>query len=163
MFERRRFAVEIILVVRWHCRYGISYRDLAELMQECRVEVDPSTIMRWVHRCAPELEKAARTTDHTVDEAWCVGLKVYMSVLGDALDAGTGTSRQDVGEVVAYRNLELSTAFDHREDRRHARSSLRVAFGTAINYPDSRQIQQPTHRPLPTNLLDNLDQIPAPK
>ena len=58
MFKRRRFPIEIILVcVRWYCNYGISYRDLAEMMQERGVEVDPSTIKRWVHRYAPELEK----------------------------------------------------------------------------------------------------------
>jgi len=35
MFKRRRFPVEIILVcVRWYCKYGISYRDLAGMMQE---------------------------------------------------------------------------------------------------------------------------------
>jgi hypothetical protein len=35
MFKRRRFPVEIILVcVRWYCKYGISYRDVAEMMQE---------------------------------------------------------------------------------------------------------------------------------
>jgi transposase-like protein len=45
IFKRRRFPVEIILLcVRWHCKYGISYRDLAEMMSECGVKVDPSTI-----------------------------------------------------------------------------------------------------------------------
>ena len=40
MFKRRRFPVENILVcVRWYCKYGISYRDLAEMMQERGVEV----------------------------------------------------------------------------------------------------------------------------
>jgi transposase-like protein len=59
MFKRSRFAVEIILVcVRWYCKYGISYRDLAEMMQERGVDVDPSTIMRWVHRYAPEVERS---------------------------------------------------------------------------------------------------------
>ncbi len=43
MFKRRRFPVAIILVcVRWYCKYGISYRDLSEMMQERGVEVDPS-------------------------------------------------------------------------------------------------------------------------
>ncbi len=61
MFKRRRFPVEIILVcVRWYCKYGISYRDLTEMMQERGVQVDPSTIMRWVHRYAPEHEKRVR-------------------------------------------------------------------------------------------------------
>ena len=60
MFKRRRFPVAIILVcLRWYCKYGISYRDLAEMMQERGVEVDPSTIMRWVHRYAPELESGS--------------------------------------------------------------------------------------------------------
>ncbi len=42
------------------CKYGISYRDLVEMMQERGVDVDPSTIMLWVHRYAPELEKRVR-------------------------------------------------------------------------------------------------------
>ncbi len=58
IFKRRRFPVEIILLcVRWYCKYGISYRDLAEMMQERGVAVDPSTIFRWVQRYAPEIEK----------------------------------------------------------------------------------------------------------
>jgi transposase, IS6 family len=54
LFKRRRFPVEIILLcVRWYCKYGISYRDLAEMMQERGVNVDPSTLFRWVQRYAP--------------------------------------------------------------------------------------------------------------
>jgi transposase, IS6 family len=54
-------SVEIILLcVRWYCNYEISYRDLVEMMQQRRVGVDPSTIMRWVHRYAPELDKGVR-------------------------------------------------------------------------------------------------------
>ena len=37
LFKRRRFPVEIILLcVRWYCKYGISYRDLAEMMSRAR-------------------------------------------------------------------------------------------------------------------------------
>ncbi len=61
MFKCHRFRVEIILVCfRWYCKYGISYRDLTGMMQERGVEVDPSRIMRWVHRYAPELERRVR-------------------------------------------------------------------------------------------------------
>jgi len=50
LFKRRRFPVEIILpCVRWYCKYGISYRDLAEMMQVRGVAVDPSTFFRWAH------------------------------------------------------------------------------------------------------------------
>ena len=39
------FKVEIILLcVRWYCKNGLSYRDLAEMMEERGVAVDPSTI-----------------------------------------------------------------------------------------------------------------------
>jgi len=61
MLKRRCFPIEIILVcVRWYCKYGISYRDLGEMMEERGVEVDPSTIMRWVQRYASELEERVR-------------------------------------------------------------------------------------------------------
>ncbi len=47
IFKRRRFPFKIILLcVRWYCKYGISYRDLAEMMQERGVAVahPPSSI-----------------------------------------------------------------------------------------------------------------------
>ena len=47
VFKRRRFPVEIILVcVRLYCKYGISYRDLAEMMQERGVDIDHTTTFR---------------------------------------------------------------------------------------------------------------------
>jgi hypothetical protein len=47
-FNWRHFEGEIILwAVRWYCRYGISYRDLEQMMGERGVPVDYSTIYRW--------------------------------------------------------------------------------------------------------------------
>ncbi len=67
MFKRRRFPVEVILLcVRWWCKFDISYRHLLEMMQARGVEVYPSTLMRWVHRFAPVLEKRVR---------WCQGYR----------------------------------------------------------------------------------------
>ena len=60
-FKWRQFEGEIILwAVRWYCRYGISYRDLEQMMGEGGVPVDHSTIYRWVQRFAPEIEKRLR-------------------------------------------------------------------------------------------------------
>src|SRR6516165_8951813 len=60
-FKGRHFGGEIVLwAVRWYCRYGISYRDLEQLMAERGVSVDHSTIYRWVQRYAPEIEKRLR-------------------------------------------------------------------------------------------------------
>ena len=50
----------ILGCVRWYCKYGISYRDLAEMMLECGLEVDHTTLYRWVQHYAPEMEKRLR-------------------------------------------------------------------------------------------------------
>ena len=56
-FKWRQFEGGIILwAVRWYCRYGISYRDLEQMMGERGVLVDHSMIYRWVQRFAPEME-----------------------------------------------------------------------------------------------------------
>ncbi|MBM5781592.1 IS6 family transposase [Klebsiella pneumoniae] len=43
----------ILWAVRWYCKYGISYRELQEMLAERGVNVDHSTIYRWVQRYAP--------------------------------------------------------------------------------------------------------------
>lgn len=44
-FKGRHFQRDIILwAVRWHCKYGISYRELQEMLAERGVNVDHSTI-----------------------------------------------------------------------------------------------------------------------
>jgi len=40
----------ILLAVRWYLRYGLSYRDIEELLAERGVNVDHVTIYRWVQR-----------------------------------------------------------------------------------------------------------------
>jgi len=47
----------ILVCVRWYCKYGVSYRDLQEMMSERGVIVDHTTIFRWVPRYAPLMEK----------------------------------------------------------------------------------------------------------
>ena len=77
-FKGRHFEGEIVLwAVRWYCRYGVSYRDLEQMMGERGVNVDHSTIYRWVQRYAPEIEKRLRwqwrrpgSTSWRVDETY---------------------------------------------------------------------------------------------
>jgi transposase, IS6 family len=60
-FKGRHFGGEIVLwAVCWYCRYGISYRDLEQMMAERGVSVDHSTICRWAQKYAPEIEKRLR-------------------------------------------------------------------------------------------------------
>ncbi len=54
-------AVQIILLcVRWWSKYGISYHELTEMMQERGVIADLSTIFRRVQRYALEIKKWIR-------------------------------------------------------------------------------------------------------
>ena len=56
-----RFPPEVIVVaVRWSLRFGLSDRDVEELLIERGVEVDHVTIYRWVQRFTPLLAEAAR-------------------------------------------------------------------------------------------------------
>ena len=40
----------IVLAVRWYLRFGLSYRDVEELLAERGIEVDHVTVYRWVVR-----------------------------------------------------------------------------------------------------------------
>ncbi len=61
-FKGRHFQRDIILwAVRWYCKYGISYRELQEMLAERGVNVDHSTIYRWVPRYAPGKASCAGT------------------------------------------------------------------------------------------------------
>jgi transposase-like protein len=42
-----------VLAVRWYLRFGLSYRDVEELLAERGVEVDHVTVYRWVQRFTP--------------------------------------------------------------------------------------------------------------
>ena len=70
----------IVLAVRWYLRFGVSYRDLEELLIERGVEVDHVTIYRWVLRFT-SLLAAARPCRHRVGDRWQVD-ETYMKVAG---------------------------------------------------------------------------------
>jgi hypothetical protein len=72
-FAGYRFPPEVILVaVRWYLRYGLSYRDVEELLAERGIEVDHVTIYRWVQRFTPLLIDAARPCRHCPGDRWYV-------------------------------------------------------------------------------------------
>ena len=66
-FAGFRFPPDVIvLAVRWYLRFGLSYRDVEELLAERGIEVDHVTIHRWVRRFSPLLVDAARFGRHRV-------------------------------------------------------------------------------------------------
>ena len=81
-FAGFRFPREVIvLAVRWYLRYGLSYRDVEELLAERGIEVDHVTIYRWVQRFTPLLIDAARPCRHAPGDRWFVD-ETYVKVAG---------------------------------------------------------------------------------
>jgi IS6 family transposase len=81
-FAGFRFPAEVIVVaVRWYLRYGLSYRDVEELLAERGIEVDHVTIYRWVQRFTPLLADAARFARHSPSDRWFVD-ETYVKVNG---------------------------------------------------------------------------------
>jgi transposase-like protein len=81
-FARYRFPPEVItLAVRWYLRFGLSYRDVEELLAERGVEVDHVTVYRWVQRFAPEFIEAARARQQVVGDRWHID-ETYLKVGG---------------------------------------------------------------------------------
>jgi hypothetical protein len=71
----------IVLAVRWCLHFGLSYRDVEELLAERGVEVDHTTVYRWVQRFTPLLADAARPCRHLVGDRWFVD-ETYVKVAG---------------------------------------------------------------------------------
>jgi DDE domain len=67
--------------VRWYLRFGLSYRDVAELLAERGIEVDHVTVFRWVQRFTPLLADAARPCRHAVGDRWYVD-ETHVKVAG---------------------------------------------------------------------------------
>jgi transposase-like protein len=54
LFKGRHFEARmIVLCVRWYLRFGLSFRDLEEMMAERGLNVYHVTIWGWVQRYAP--------------------------------------------------------------------------------------------------------------
>jgi transposase-like protein len=71
----------IVLAVRWYLRFGLSNRDVEELLAERGIEVDHVTIHRWVRRISPLLADAARFARHRVGDRWHVD-ETHVKVAG---------------------------------------------------------------------------------
>jgi transposase-like protein len=81
-FAGFRFPREVIvLAVRWYLRYGLSYRDVEELLAERGVHVNHVSIHRLVRRFTPILAEAARCARHGIGTRWQVD-ETYVKVAG---------------------------------------------------------------------------------
>src|SRR5947209_2193829 len=82
VFKGRHFEAEIIILcVRWYLRFGLSFRNLEELMAERNLAVNHVTIWRWVQHYAPELHRRCRPELRMTNRSWRVD-ETYLRVAG---------------------------------------------------------------------------------
>jgi IS6 family transposase len=82
VFAGFRFPPAVVsLAVRWYLRYGLSNRDVEELLAERGIAVDHVTIYRWVQRFTPEFIEAARPCRHAPADLWFAD-ETYVKVAG---------------------------------------------------------------------------------
>ena len=143
-FKWRHFAPEIILLaVRWYLRYSLSLRDVEELLAERGLEVDHTTIWRWVQRYAPELEQRLRSHRQPTNDSWRVD-ETYVRVKGRW--------------VYLYRAVDSSGAtldflLSEQRDAAAAKRFLeRVLRGE--NHPTPRVINTDKHAGYPPAILE---------
>jgi transposase-like protein len=91
-FKGAHFPPELILMgVRWYVAYPLSTRHVKELMAERGVDVDHSTMNRWVSTYSPQLEDAFHQRKRPVWISWhmdetCIKVKGEWRYLYRAVD-----------------------------------------------------------------------------
>ena len=82
LFSGRHFPSDIILLsVRYYLAYKLSYREIEEILAERYIQVDHSTLNRWVIQYAPLLEQRARQMKKPVMRSWRMD-ETYIKVKG---------------------------------------------------------------------------------
>ena len=82
-FSGAQFPKEVILfAVFFYVRYGVSYRDVEEIMEERGVNVDHATLNRWVIKYSPLIALAAKKNKRAVATSWRMD-ETYIKVKGE--------------------------------------------------------------------------------
>src|SRR5271168_858520 len=82
VFDGRHLDWEIIvLCVRWYLRYKLRLRNLVEMMAERGLSLAHTTILRWVHRFAPEFVKRWNRFCRSTGQSWRVD-ETYLKLRG---------------------------------------------------------------------------------
>jgi len=82
VLKRLHYPLDVILLcVRWYVAYSLSLRNLEEMMAERGIEVDHSSVHRWVIKLLPVFKKAFRKRKRPVGKSWRVD-ETYVKVKG---------------------------------------------------------------------------------
>jgi transposase-like protein len=83
VLKRLHYPLDVILMcVRWYVSYGLSLRNLEEMMSERGIAVDHSTLHRWAIKLLPVLEKAFGCRKRPVGKSWRMD-ETYIKVKGE--------------------------------------------------------------------------------
>ncbi len=81
-FKWRHYQSEIILVcVRWYLSYPLSYRQVAEMVNERGLDIHHTTVFRWVQEYSPEIDQRLRSHLRPTNDSWRVD-ETYILVKG---------------------------------------------------------------------------------
>jgi transposase-like protein len=127
----------IVLAVRWYLRFGLSFRDVEELLAERGIQVDHVTIFRWVQRFTPLLAEAARPCRHGVGDRWQVD-ETYVKVAGRwrYIYRAIDQSSQVIDVFVSpRRDVKAARRFFERAIGTTKRAPVEVITDKAAAYP----------------------------
>jgi len=132
-----RFPREVIAVaVRWYLRYGLSYRDVEELLAERGITVDHVTIYRWVQTFTPEFIDAARPTRHAAGDRWFLD-ETYVTIAGrwTYLYRAVDQHRQVIDVLLSQRRDGAAARAFFTSAITHGRAPVEVTTDRAPAYP----------------------------
>ena len=138
VFAGFRFPREVIAVaVRWYLRYGLSYRDVEELLAERGITVDHVTIYRWVQRFTAEFIEAARPCRHVPGDLWFAD-ETYVKVAGRWTYLYRAIAQHgQVIDVLPCAPISQCNRAWRRTRRRHQPRRVRRRPGSALLLPES--------------------------
>jgi putative transposase len=156
-FKGAHFPQDIILTgIRWYVAYPLSTRHVEELMEERGVEVDHSTINRWVIKYSPQLREAFHRRKRAVGRSWRMD-ETYIKIKGEwsylyrAVDKSGQTidflltqqrdepaAKRFLTQAIRRRGVPEKITIDGSEANAAAIRSYNAEHGTAI---EIRQIK----------------------
>ncbi|MBC8718558.1 IS6 family transposase [Ochrobactrum sp. Marseille-Q0166] len=136
MFKGRHFDKSVILLcVRWYLAYNLSLRNLKEMMAERGIDLDHSTVHRWVICFNPKLLERFNEKKRQVTRKWNLD-KIYIKVKGERLHLYCAIdSNGDTVEFYLSKKRDLSAAkrFIRKALARHGRPVRITIDGSETN------------------------------
>ena len=82
IFSRHRYPKEVIIDAVYHkLRYSLSYREIEEILLNKGVEVDHSTLQRWVEKFSHLLDSVFSRNKKELKGSWYLD-ETYIKVNG---------------------------------------------------------------------------------